>query len=190
MYEASGAKEIMQNKELTREQFPLSDSDFDIAVRDAMRCSGDPRWHKYLVAHDAALRARLAEVENDRDAATKDANHQVRQRVVCVEESLRLKAQLAEKERSLAAIQDTVGDTEFALRARVAELEQRNTELEGDFLIASEQRKAERQQLTASQARCREMEMERELDAARGVVDGVVKGHVCHACDGTGVTYD
>lgn len=49
--------------ELTREQFPLSASDFDRAVRDAMRCSGDHRWHTYILAHDAALRARLAELE-------------------------------------------------------------------------------------------------------------------------------
>lgn len=32
--------------------------------------------------------------------------------------------------------------------------------------------------------------VERERAEARGIVDGEVKGHVCHACDGTGVTYD
>lgn len=44
-----------------RKQFPLSDDNFNMAVRDAMICNNDSLWHHYLVAHNAALRATLFE---------------------------------------------------------------------------------------------------------------------------------
>jgi hypothetical protein len=92
LYEASGAKEIMQNKELTREQVE------SICVDIESMMDSDGISASDFLKHDAAL------------------------------------------------------------RARVAELDERNRELEEDFLIVSEQRKAERRQLatvTAERGTCR-----------------------------------
>ena len=62
-----------------------------------------------LLAHDAALRARLEALEQERDAQTERQLELLDERNGLIGE--------------LAAIQTTVGDTEFALRARVVELE-------------------------------------------------------------------
>lgn len=107
--------------ELTRERFPLSASEFDQAVRDAMTCSNDPRWHQYLALHDATIRARVAELERENcslkacqcDGCENKLEDADAFCLGCIE---KLRTQLA----SVTAERD-------ALRARVAELEAKYT---------------------------------------------------------------
>lgn len=96
--------------ELTREQVEY--------IGTAIRESGYSWKHHvaYILETDAALRARLAEVEAELEAT--------RLRLIAQEHSTdQCAIKLSKTVAELAAIQATVGDTEFALRARVAEVE-------------------------------------------------------------------